>query len=107
MGVWSLVIQRATFNLVLFIGCWLVSPWKLSLRKIRLNRGAATWFLREQGVYLWVVGLMGYVVLSFDDFLVGTLVGVTALGFYSMAYNISKMPLGYLTGRTYFCFLFG
>ncbi|GFP32636.1 hypothetical protein HKBW3S42_00942 [Candidatus Hakubella thermalkaliphila] len=97
MGVWSLVIQRATFNLVLFIGCWLVSPWKLSLRKIRLNRGAATWFLREQGVYLWVVGLMGYVVLSFDDFLVGTLVGVTALGFYSMAYNISKMPLGFLS----------
>ncbi|GFP22716.1 hypothetical protein HKBW3S09_00184 [Candidatus Hakubella thermalkaliphila] len=97
MGVWSLVIQRATFNLVLFIGCWLVSPWKLSLRKIRLNRGAARWFLREQGVFLWIVGLMGYVVLSFDDFLVGTLVGVTALGFYSMAYNISKMPLGFLS----------
>ncbi len=92
-GVWSLVYPSAIGTIIAFIGYWILSPWKLSLK---FDWELAKWLFKFGGI-LWIGGVMSFIVLQFDDFLVGTLVGVAALGFYSKAYHFSKLPLEMIT----------
>jgi O-antigen/teichoic acid export membrane protein len=96
-GVWSLVVLNLVLIIVPLFIYWLFTPWKPNLKKIRFDRGVALWFLRKQGIFLWIACISYFITLLFDDFLVGTLVGTLALGYYSVAYNISRMPLGLLS----------
>ena len=96
-GVWSLVVMNLILIIVPLFIYWKFTPWRPNLKKIRFDRDVAVWFLRQQGIFLWIAGISYFITLLFDDFLVGTLVGTMALGYYSVAYNISRMPLGLLT----------
>ena len=88
-GVWALVVRDGTRIAVQSLGMWIMVPQR--------PRWAFDWkiareFLR-QGWYMWVSGISGYIVFSYDDFLVGNLLGTTTLGLYSRAYRYAKLPM--------------
>ena len=85
-GVWSLVVMNLVLIIVPLFTYWVFAQWKPDLKKIRFDRGIAFWFLSQQGIFLWIAGISYFLTLIFDDFLVGTLVGTLALGYYSVAY---------------------
>ncbi|NLE44827.1 MAG: oligosaccharide flippase family protein [Chloroflexi bacterium] len=89
LGVWSLVIREGVRIIIQCTGTWILTP--------RRPRWSFDWqtakdFLR-QGWHMWVSGLSGFVVFNYDDFLVGNLLGDSALGLYSRAYHYAKLPM--------------
>jgi O-antigen/teichoic acid export membrane protein len=50
------------------------------------------------GKYVFWIGVMAFIITNADNALVGKLLGLTMLGFYAMAFNISNMPVTSLTG---------
>lgn len=88
-GVWALVVRDGSRIVVQSLGMWIMVP--------RRPRWAFDWeiakdFLR-QGWHMWLSGVSGYIVFSYDDFLVGNLLGTTALGFYSRAHRYAQLPM--------------
>lgn len=84
LGVWSLVGQQITYELIASITLWRLSDWRPGWQ-ISLPH------LRE----LWTFGMttFGFNVLTFfhtraDDLLIGYFLDSTALGYYSLAYRI-------------------
>jgi O-antigen/teichoic acid export membrane protein len=96
-GLWSLIWQRILLVIVPFILYWIFSPWRPKFSEYKFDKKVAVWFIKKQGIMLWIIGFFTFLMMTYDDFLVGTIVGVTALGFYSVAYNTSRMPLGFLS----------
>jgi O-antigen/teichoic acid export membrane protein len=62
--------------------------WDWSLAKRLLNFGK----------HIFWISIVTFIVTSGDDALVGKLLGLTALGFYTMAYNIANLPVSSLSG---------
>ena len=62
--------------------------WDWSLAKDLLNYGK----------HIFWISIVTFVVTSGDDALVGKLLGLTSLGFYTMAYNIANVPVSSLAG---------
>ena len=93
-GVWSLIAQNATFNVLLLVGIlWTVSRRMPHLFRMRLqlDLALARGFLRFGGTL--GLGLMaGMLLTQLDNFLVGSIIGVTMLGFYDRAYRTSQWP---------------
>ena len=93
-GVWALVVRQAVDVLVRFVGSWLMSGWRPSRWPVL---GRAREFMRA-GAHLWLGGVSSLISFRYDDFLVGTLVGIPALGFYTRAFDYAKLPMGPLAG---------
>ncbi|MHB0856223.1 MAG: oligosaccharide flippase family protein [Anaerolineae bacterium] len=93
-GYWSLVAQSAAYALLLLVGMWWVArrrlPWVWELRW-RLDRDTALRLLRF-GVYVGAGTVLVMLATQFDNFLVGTFVSLTMLGFYDRAYRIAQWP---------------
>ena len=96
LGVWSIVYARiisATLKTVLiWVACpgwvWLVPrPWDWSLMRNLINYGGKS----------TTNGLIAYFHSNWDDWLVGRVLGTTALGFYSKAYDLSNQTLASLS----------
>ncbi|MCL5985078.1 MAG: oligosaccharide flippase family protein [Actinobacteria bacterium] len=96
-GIVSLILFRGLQNLIPCISYWIINPWRFRFSKLKFDKEIAKWFVRQKGVFIWIIGVMGFLLLTFNDFLIGTFAGITLLGFYSMAFNIARMPLGPLT----------
>ncbi|HOX54455.1 MAG: oligosaccharide flippase family protein [Candidatus Omnitrophica bacterium] len=92
-GLWSLVAMAVLDMAVPFFGFLVTKTWKLSLR---FNKKIAIWFLKYSS-YMWISGLCITLMYEFDDFLVGVIVGMAALGLYSKAYDFSKLPTQLVT----------
>lgn len=60
------------------------------------DRDLARWMLRY-GAVMSVGAIATTLLLQFDNFLVGTFVGATALGFYALAYKVAQWPTGLVT----------
>lgn len=95
---WALVGQ-VTMNATLgSLGFWWAYR-KLGQRpsiRFSFDRTLAEWLLRF-GVTLLLGSFATIVLLQFDNFLVGTFVGATALGFYALAYKVAQWPTGLVT----------
>jgi len=87
-GLWSLVAEEACEIVVFTIGVWLAHPWRPTLN---LDGRMARWYLRF-GSFMLLSSFLGFVLMQFDDFWVGSILGSTALGFYSVAYNFARYP---------------
>lgn len=89
-GVWALVSVFASMEAVKLILLWLFTPWQPSLK--------INWQINKQilifGGTIWVAGLFSFIMLQFDDFLVGQFAGMIQLGFYAKAYSLAQQPLG-------------
>ncbi len=88
-GVWSLVVEDSMGSFVRWAGTWLVlRPWRISLRFDRQEAVSQVRF----GVHVMSSQLLGNLLDRFDDFWTGTVLGSTALGYYSRAYDLAQYP---------------
>jgi O-antigen/teichoic acid export membrane protein len=88
-GVWSLVVEQVAGYMVRWLGLWLViRPWRLSLH-FDLDE---TKYLTKFGLHVLSSQISGILLDRFDDFWAGTVLGATALGYYSRAYEIAQYP---------------
>jgi len=88
-GVWSLVLRMLLGNLIYGVLLWRVCPWRPSL-VFKSDR-----FKELFGFSANVIGsrLINYGQINIDNLIVGKLLGVTALGYYSFAYRMITFPL--------------
>jgi len=93
-GYWSLFAQAFAQALIVAVGTWwvcrrlLTEPWQV---RWRFNRKVAKEFLGF-GLTLGVGSVASLLTTQYDNFLIGTLVGVGVLGFYDRAYRIAGWP---------------
>jgi O-antigen/teichoic acid export membrane protein len=93
-NVWALVLGTMVWTFVKCFGSYYMHSyrpkllWDWSLAKSLLNFG----------IHIFWISIVTFIVTSIDDALVGKLLGLTALGFYTMAYNIANMLVSSLSG---------
>jgi O-antigen/teichoic acid export membrane protein len=93
-GVWALVLQGVIIALVSSVAKFLVVDWR------------PTWYFspsRIREMLLFSAGVLGcalvnYIARNVDYALIGAFLGVRALGYYSLAYNLMLMPSTYIGG---------
>ncbi len=88
-GVWSLVAQRVSEELVATVVLWRVVPWRpafeFSIHEARELFGF--------GKHVVGFRLMNYANSNVDNFLVGAVLGPVALGFYALGYRILRLVI--------------
>jgi O-antigen/teichoic acid export membrane protein len=100
-GVWSLVCQILSGNLVQIIVLWWASNWRPKLRVSRKH---------FQDLFSFGINIVGIKVLGFfnrrsDDLLIGYFLGPKALGYYTIAYRILLVMTQLLTDMINNCAL--
>ena len=87
-NVWALVWGGLAASFVRLFMSYILHPYRPN---IRFDKGE---FKELFGFGRWVLGssILIFLVTQGDDIFVGKLLGVTALGFYQMAYLISNLP---------------
>jgi O-antigen/teichoic acid export membrane protein len=88
-GVFSLVLQTLLVAFVTTAGLWMVSQWKPVFRwkahEIRSVMGFSN--------NLVGFNIFNYFIRNVDNLLIGRFLGVSELGYYSMAYRLMLWPL--------------
>lgn len=93
-GVWSLVAQLAAQTLISVLANWWLARravpelWRVRWTFDRLLGGKFVRF----GLVWGGSAIAGFLNTQFDNFLVGTFVGLAALGFYDRAYRFASWP---------------
>ncbi len=99
-GVWALVAQNLVYNL-LFVGgvWWMVRRQLPQLWQFRwqFDGSLARQFVRF-GATVGLMLLAGLLLTQLDNFMIGTFVGITVLGFYDRAYRTAQWPSTLLSG---------
>ena len=92
-NVWALVFGLLAGNATMLIVSYLIHPYRphlsSDLGKVKELFGYGKWILRSS--------ILVFLITQGDDIFVGKLLGVTALGFYQLAYRISNMPATEIT----------
>ena len=99
--VWSLVAGWIAMTVVNTAAAWLVCTWRPSLE---FDWGEARVIL-SYGKHLMIASLAVFAFFQIDKALVGKWLGVTALGFYSMAFTVCNLPatnLAHVVNRVMF-----
>lgn len=96
-GPLSLVVGYSS-NFVIATGFyWLIRPWKPSLSSLFIFEVAEVkWFLRF-GFFLFIGGLTTFILFKYNNFILGTFLSFTVLGFYSRAFNYAQVPTSLIT----------
>jgi len=92
-NVWALVWGGLAGNLVRLIMSFIIQP---SRPRFKFEREKAAELIRY-GRWLLGSGILIFFVTQGDDIFVGKILGVTALGFYQMAYLLSNLPATEIT----------
>ena len=93
-NVWALVLGTIAWATTKCIASYCMHSyrpklfWKLSIAKNLLNFGK----------HVFWIAIVTFIVTCGDDAIVGKLLGLAMLGFYTMAYNISNIPVSSLAG---------
>jgi len=92
-NVWALVFGLLAGNVVRCLVSYLIHPYK---PRLSADLGKAKELF---GFGKWIMGssIIIFLITQGDDIFVGKLLGVTALGFYQLAYRISNMPATEIT----------
>ena len=88
-GVWSLVLRMLLGNLLYGVLLWIICPWRPSFI-FKLDK-----FKELFGFSVNVTGsrLINYGQINIDNLIVGKILGVSALGYYALAYRLITLPL--------------
>jgi len=87
-GVWSLVgasLSRSATNAIVM---FFVSPWRPAFQfdwKVARN-------LARFGMHMTGASILIFLITQGDDAIVGKILGLVALGFYRVSYNLSNLP---------------
>ena len=92
-NVWALVFGLLAGNVARFIMSYVIHPYR---PRLSFDLGKAKELF---GFGKWILGssILMFLITQGDDIFVGKLLGVTALGFYQLAYRISNMPATEIT----------
>lgn len=93
-SVWALIFGLLAKNITKFLISYYIHSYKPSLRfewKKAQN-------LFSFGVWIFLSGLLGFLVTQGDDIFVGKFLSTSALGLYQLAYRISNLPPREITG---------
>ncbi len=92
-GVWSLVAQTLTFELVSVITLWAASDWRPRMRFSR------THFKELLPFGASVVAFRAFRLgnTQIDNLMIGAFLGATALGFYVVAYRVLRLMINVTT----------
>ena len=100
-GVWSLIWQQITSNLVRVFFLWIISNWKPKF----MFRWQRVKELLGFGLNLTGFNFINYFNRNLDSLLIGRFLGSAPLGFYNLAYRLLLFPLGNISsviGRVMF-----
>lgn len=100
-GVWSIVYGQITSALMMLFLIWMVSDWRPTFK---FDRGVAR-ELFGYGKHILGASVVIFLITNIDDAIVGRMLGMEALGFYTIAYTISNLPatqITHLVGRVMF-----
>lgn len=93
-NVWALVLGMIIWTMVKCLGSYYIHSYR---PKLLLD-----WLIVKNllnfGKHIFWISIVTFIVTSGDDALIGKLLGLTALGFYTMAYNIANVPVSSLAG---------
>ena len=89
-GVWSIVIQNCTFNLLRSLGFWLINKW------IPLARFSAQSIksILPFSINLMITGMIGNLFNNVYSLYIGKIFSPIELGFYNQADRFQKVPSG-------------
>jgi len=92
-NVWALVWGGLAGHFIRFIMSYFLRPYR---PHVSFNKSE---FKELFGFGRWVLGssILVFLVVQGDDIFIGKMLGVTALGFYQMAYLISNLPATEIT----------
>jgi lipopolysaccharide exporter len=92
-NMWALVFGHLAGNLAGVVASYLMHPYRprinLDLAKIKELSGFGKW--------VFAYSILYFVITQGDDFFVGKVLGILALGFYQMAYKIANIPATEIT----------
>jgi PST family polysaccharide transporter len=91
-GLWSLLARQALQSLLNLVGIAWLCPWRM---QGRWDWKLVRWYFKVYGLPIWLGGWFSLLTFQFDDFLVGTFITVERLGFYSRAFSLSLLPIGF------------
>ncbi|MFN8595221.1 MAG: oligosaccharide flippase family protein [Anaerolineae bacterium] len=94
-GFWSLIAQAVAYAALLALGQWVVFRRTLPQvfqQRWHFDRVVAIRYLKF-GLPLGLATLASVTIFQFDNFLIGTFVGVETLGFYERAYRTAQWPI--------------
>jgi O-antigen/teichoic acid export membrane protein len=93
-GAWAIIWQQLAIAVTSTALIWLVSPWRPSLRFSRSS-------LRNLGGFsanVFGQRLLYYLHRHSDNLLIGRFLGASALGSYTVAYNVMLVPFSRIAG---------
>ncbi|RCV66041.1 polysaccharide transporter, PST family, partial [Methanophagales archaeon] len=100
-GVWSLVYGQITSAVLMAVLIWVVSSWRPRFSfDIEVAKG-----LFGYGKHILGASVAIFLITNIDNAIVGRMLGMEALGLYTMAYTISNLPatqITHLVGRVMF-----
>ena len=92
-NMWALVFGYLSGNLAGVVASYVMHPYrpriKLDLAKLKE--------LSAFGKWVFAYSILYFVITQGDDFFVGKVLGILALGFYQMAYRIANIPATEIT----------
>jgi len=88
-NVWALAVGQIIYGLGELCGSYIIHPYR---PRFRFDPAAARGLFRF-GKYLFLNGLIGFVALNVDSFILGKLLGMTMLGYFSLARSLVRLPL--------------
>jgi len=97
MGIWSLVVAYIIKTLYKNILAFVYSKW---LPKFEFDKKIALEMFHF-GKFLFLGGIIWFLKMNLDNMLVGKILGITALGFYGIAFNIANFSSDYFGSKVH------
>lgn len=88
-GVWSLVLGGISSSFISVLILWRLSPWRPSY-KFSVSHFKE---LFSFGSHVMGSNILNYIDTNVDYLVVGKMIGASALGYYTLAYNLMTFPL--------------
>lgn len=93
-GAWSIVYGKVMSLVIWLVILWHISPWKPRPEfDVKIAKS-----LFGYGRHIMGATLIYFLLTNVDNGFVAKFIGTTALGYYSMAYNISNLPAMNISG---------
>ena len=92
-NAWALVCGGIAAGFVRLFISYIIHPYR---PRIKVEKGK---FIELFGFGKWMLGssILVFLITQGDDIFVGKMIGITALGFYQMAYTLSNLPTTEIT----------
>jgi O-antigen/teichoic acid export membrane protein len=92
-GIWSIVYGGLVSGIIGLITVWIVSDWRPTFQ---FNK-RISWELIGYGKHIFGLVVLVFILTNIDDVAVGKILGVTLLGYYSIAYSTANLPVTNIT----------